>query len=71
MKKVDPLEECFHKWGIKEWGGNLEVLGRDSQDQSIQVFRHKRLRQSGLMSHLERRHESPTILETIFVWLGL
>jgi len=49
-----PLGTCYHNWGIPQLPPQWNVLSRDSEDESIELFRHHELPIVGVLAHPER-----------------
>lgn len=61
-----PYGRCFHRWAINTIADNWEIVARDFQDNSIELFRHTRQQILGVMAHPERLQESPELFRELF-----
>ena len=65
MKGHESLGICYHKWGMLSLPSQWQILSRDSQDETIELFRHQELPIVGVLAHPERSGKPQAYVEKL------
>lgn len=71
VKGHDPLGICYHEWGFTELPLEWEILSRDSQDETIELFKHRRCHIVGVLAHPERSSNFRVFISELLNLIGL
>jgi gamma-glutamyl-gamma-aminobutyrate hydrolase PuuD len=65
MKGLESLGTCYHEWGFLDLPSEWHVLSRDSQDKTIELFKHEELPIVGVLAHPERSSKPRAYFEKL------
>jgi gamma-glutamyl-gamma-aminobutyrate hydrolase PuuD len=65
------LGTCYHNWGISNLPSQWHILSRDSQDETVELFKHRDLPILGTLAHPERSSNSRVFIQELLNLIGL